>query len=169
MKGMCFLKGTKILTNKGWICVEDLEVGHKVRTLRNGYKTITLVGSNLLPKSESLHKYPESDLVITGRHRILLDSIYMTEMVGRIVLIEGKVPMMAKKDPTAIPFLHNGDQMVYGFVLDSSHEDLNYGVWANGKLVESSLFYWVESMDRIEPRSREEMTHVMRNNWSVWA
>lgn len=166
---MCFLKGTKILTNKGWMHVEDLEVGHKVRTLRNGYKEITLVGTNLLPKNESLYRYPDYELVVTGRHCSLIDSIYMNEMSGRVVIIEGKVSMMATKDPMAIPFLHNGEHSVYGFVLDSSHEDLNYGVWANGKLVESSLFYWVEAMDRIEPRSREELNHVMRNNWSIWA
>jgi hypothetical protein len=76
----CFKQGSKILTFKGYKKVEDLRTGDLVKTLRDGFKLIVMIGKRDInhPASktrakEQLYKcshleYPEltEDLVLTG-------------------------------------------------------------------------------------------------------
>jgi hypothetical protein len=41
----CFAKGSKILTNQGYICIEELKVGDMVKTLNDGYLPVHSIGN----------------------------------------------------------------------------------------------------------------------------
>ena len=154
---VCFAKGSRILCDTGLVAVEDLKVGTKVKTLRNGYRAVTLVGKGLIYNSnnsgtervrERLYRYPKENLVLTGGHSVLLDSVSGDQMqtikksFGDLYLTEGKIRLMAMDDPEAELYPVQGTHEIYNFAL--STEDKNYGVYANGKLVECSFPYWIK-------------------------
>ena len=41
---ICFLENTKILTDKGYIPIQELKNGDLVKSLQHGYKAITMIG-----------------------------------------------------------------------------------------------------------------------------
>jgi hypothetical protein len=154
---VCFAAGTRILCDTGLVAVEDLKVGTKVKTLRNGYRAVTLVGKSTIYNSnnsgservrERLYRYPKENLVLTGGHSVLLDSVSGDQMqtikksFGDLYLTEGKIRLMAMDDPEAEFYPVQGSHEIYNFAL--STEDRNYGVYANGKLVECSFPYWIK-------------------------
>jgi hypothetical protein len=152
---ICFAKGTRILCDTGLVPVEDLKVGMKVKTLRNGYKAVTLVGTSTIYNSgdtrrirERLYRYPKENLILTGGHSILLDSVSgdqvntIKKSMGDLYLTEGKIRLMAMDDPEAELYPVKGVHAIYNFALSTG--DKNYGVYANGKLVESSFPYWIK-------------------------
>jgi hypothetical protein len=154
---VCFAKGARILCDTGLVAVEDLKVGTMVKTLRNGYRAVTLVGKSTIYNSnnsgtervrERLYRYPKENLVLTGGHSVLLDAVSSGQMqtikksFGKLFLTEGKIRLMAKDDPEAEFYPVQGPHEIYNFAL--STEDKNYGVYANGKLVECSFPYWIK-------------------------
>ena len=152
---VCFAAGSRILCDTGLVAVEDLKVGTMVKTLRNGYRAVTLVGKSRIYNSNSservrerLYRYPKENLVLTGGHSVLLDAVSGEQMqtikksFGKLFLTEGKIRLMAKDDPEAEFYPVQGPHEIYNFAL--STEDKNYGVYANGKLVECSFPYWIK-------------------------
>ena len=85
----CFKEGSKILTDKGYIYIEQLRKGDLVKTLKNNYLPIVLIGKSVIynPGDKeriknrlynlSTENYKEltEDLVLTGCHSILVDFI----------------------------------------------------------------------------------------------
>jgi hypothetical protein len=160
---ICFGKGAMIQCEGGSIPVEDLKVGMKVKTLKHGYKAVTLMGtSNIHNRADServrerLYVYPKENLILTGGHSVLLDDVSGDQLnrikrsFGGVFFTEGKLRLMAMDDETAIPYLAKGVFPIYNFVLEAPNEHTNYGVFANGKLVESSFPYWVKKMKLLE-------------------
>ena len=156
-ESVCFAKGTMILCDTGLVAVEDLKVGTKVKTLKHGYKAVTLLGTSTIYNSvatgrvrERLYRYPKENLVLTGGHSVLLDDVSSEQLAsirgsfGKIFLTEGKIRLMAKDDPEAELYPVEGTHAIYNFVLEAPTEHMNYGVFANGKLVESSFPYWIK-------------------------
>lgn len=153
---VCFAAGSRILCDIGLVPVEDLKVGMKVKTLRHGYRAVTLVGKSTLYNSvdstervrERLYVYPRENLVLTGGHSVLLDAVSgdqvktIKKSMGELYLTEGKIRLMAMDDPEAELYPVKGAHAIYNFAL--STEDVNYGVYANGKLVECSFPYWIK-------------------------
>ena len=157
---VCFGKGTLIQCEGGSVPVEELKVGMKVKTLKHGYKAVTLIGtSNIHNRADServrerLYVYPKENLILTGGHSVLLDDVSGDQLerikksFGKIYFTEGKLRLMAMDDETAKPYLTKGIFPIYNFVLEAPNEHTNYGVFANGKLVESSFPYWVKKMN----------------------
>ena len=82
----CFKEDTKILTDKGYIPIQDLRKGDLVKTLLHDYKPIDMIGkrdiyhpANKMRIKDQLYKcsqteYPEifEPLIITGGHCILV-------------------------------------------------------------------------------------------------
>jgi hypothetical protein len=155
---VCFAKGSRILCDTGLVAVEDLKVGTKVKTLKHGYKAVTLLGKSTIYNSvdntgrvrERLYRYPKENLVLTGGHSVLLDDVSSDQLAsirtsfGKIFLTEGKIRLMAKDDAEAELYPVEGTHEIYNFVLEAPTEHMNYGVYANGKLVESSFPYWIK-------------------------
>jgi hypothetical protein len=89
--------------------------------------------------------YPEltEDLYITGCHSILVDTITTLQKVKMIYLLnkifatDTKYRLIACVDERSIPFEKEGTFLIWHIALE--HEDMmmNYGIYANGLLVES--------------------------------
>jgi len=160
---VCFGKGTLIQCEGGSIPVEELKVGTKVKTLKHGYRAVTLLGTSVIRNRadservrERLYMYPKEHLILTGGHSVLLDEVSGTQLdrikqsFGKIHFTEGKIRLMAMDDDEAEPYLKKGPFPIYNFVLEAPNDHTNYGVFANGKLVESSFPYWVKKMNLLE-------------------
>jgi hypothetical protein len=161
---MCFKEGTQILcldtedNQEKYLPIEQLRKGVLVKTLASGYKPIALIGhskiynpANSLRSKHRLYKchkgnYPEltEDLVITGCHSILVSDITekeredIEEIMGHTYVTDNKYRLMACLDKRAETFEEQGVFPIWHFALENEHIRGNYGVFANGLLVETS-------------------------------
>ena len=104
---VCFARGTRLLTNRGEVAVEDLREGDMVITRDNGEQPIRWIGStrigspnisipdNLRPiriSAGSLGKNsPKQDLIVSPQHRVLVRSRIAQRMFGTTeVLVAAK-------------------------------------------------------------------------------
>jgi len=159
---VCFLEGTKILCSvndtETYVPVEHMRPGTLVKTSMNGYKKVELIGKatiqnpgnnertqNRLYKC-SQNKYPElkNDLFITGCHSILVDSVTDKQRqetlkhLDYVYRTDHKSRLMACVDERAEPWNSEGTYTIWHFALENADYYMNYGVYANGLLVESS-------------------------------
>ena len=90
-------------------------------------------------------KYPEltEDLIITGCHSILVDNISndqgveITNVIGRVYTTDGKFRLPACLDIRTSPYEVNGAYTIYHLALENENYYGNYGIYANGLLVET--------------------------------
>ena len=161
----CFIEGTLIETDKGLVPVEKLCEGDMVKTIYHGYKAVDVVGTRLMSHyalsdrvKDQLYickkeKFPEAthNLVLRGCHSVLLmrgfhdkeeedwvsqinDGIYVTDGILRFpaCVLEGE------EDYTTDIYQTKGTYNIYHFALEHDNYYMNYGVYANNILVESS-------------------------------
>ena len=157
----CFKDDSKILCFKEgrehYVKVQDIRKGDLVKTLRHGYVPVNMIGTTKLYNSGnmlrgpnrlylcSLDKYPDliEDLVITGFHSILEDNISekqkeeTIELLGHIMITDNKYRLMACLDERATPYLEEGVFNIWHIALDNNDYYMNYGIYANGLLVET--------------------------------
>lgn len=157
----CFKDDSKILCFKEgceqYVKVQDIRKGDLVKTLKHGYVPVNMIGTTKLYNSGdmlrgpnrlyicSVDKYPEliEDLVITGFHSILEDNISekqkeeTIELVGNIMITDNKYRLMACLDERATPYLEEGIFNIWHIALDNNDYYMNYGIYANGLLVET--------------------------------
>ena len=158
----CFKEGSKILCFKDgrevYLKIENIRVGDLVKTLRNGYIPINMIGktniyntASSVRNKEQLYKcstkeYPElfEDLVITGSHALLVDNFANDLQKQKVIQINGATFVTDKKYrlPVCADFRSSvyeivGDFNIYHLALDNDDYFCNYGIWANGLLVES--------------------------------
>jgi len=158
----CFLEGTKILclNTSGveeYIPIEKIRNGVLVKTSKHGYVAVNMIGTtsiinNSNTKTENkLYKctkknYPElkEDLVITGFHSVLVDSLTSeqrdktTRQLGDIYLTDDKYRLMVYLDPKAEQYKKEGNFNIWHLALDNADYYMNYGIYANGLLVETT-------------------------------
>ena len=154
----CFKEDTKILTDKGYVPIQNLRKGDLVKTLKHEYKHINMIG-----KSEIYHRalqervkdqlykcsintYPGlfEDLIITGCHSILVNEFASLEQEEKTIKVLGKVystdsayRLPACVDENASVYEVPGRYTIYHLALENDNNLLNYGIFANGLLVES--------------------------------
>jgi hypothetical protein len=154
----CFKEDTKILTDKGYIPIQDLKIGDLVQTYINGYKPIFMIGKKEIAHlalkekiKDQLYKcdkneYPEifEPLVITGCHSILVDNFKnenqrqkTIEVNGDIYITEDKYRLPACVDLRTSVYPIPGTYTIYHLALEHSDYYMNYGIYANGLLVET--------------------------------
>jgi len=154
----CFKEDTKILTNKGYIPIQNLRKGHLVKTLEHYYLPIVMIGKKEIhhpAKTERIQdqlykctkdEYPEiiEDLVLTGCHSILVDEFANEEQkektieVNKIIYVtDRKYRLPACADHRASVYEHPGDYTIYHLALENNDYYMNYGIYANGLLVET--------------------------------
>lgn len=157
----CFKEGTKILCQingtETYESIETLRPGTLVKTSQNGYKKIELIGSGPLQNpgtSErteqrlyrcSSDKYPGliQDLYLTGCHSILVNDLSEKEReetiqhLSKIYVTDRKYRLMACVDERAEPWNSEGTYTIYHLALEHENTDMNYGIYANGLLVET--------------------------------
>jgi alpha-tubulin suppressor-like RCC1 family protein len=154
----CFKTDAKILTNKGYVPVQDLKKGDLVQTYLNGYQPIEMMGYNTinhhcLPDRNdkqlyvcSPAQYPEvfEDLVLTGAHSILVDNFVdetqrkETEKVLSLICVtDRKYRLPACVDRRTTVYDKQGTYTIYHLALAHENYYMNYGIYANGLLVET--------------------------------
>ena len=153
----CFLENTNILTDKGYIPIQKLKKGDLIKTLKNGYMPLHLIGfrkmynisTNRRIKDQlyrcSMNDYSElfEDLIITGCHAILVDDFKNDEkqktidLVGNTFITDGKYRLPASVDYRSEIYKEKGNHKIYHIALDNDNHYGNYGIYANGLLVES--------------------------------
>lgn len=171
VKYPCFKQGSKIRTFKGYKKVEDLRTGDLVKTLRDGFKPIVLIGKSEINHSasksrikEQLYKcsrleYPEltEDLVLTGCHSILVDEFVSEEQKDRVIEVmkniyvtDNKYRLPACADPRASVYEKPGTYTIYHLALENDDYYMNYGIYANGLLVESCSKRYLKEESNME-------------------
>lgn len=157
----CFMKGTQILCFRGeeevYRPVQDLRKGDLVKTYRNGYLPIHMIGTSCLSNpgdnertTNRLYKcskelYPSlfEDLYITGCHSILVPALTndqwenTKEILGNVYITDNHFRLMACVDEKAQPYQRDAMIDIYHIALENEDYYMNYGVYANGLLVET--------------------------------
>lgn len=167
---LCFKEDTKILTISGYIPIQDLKPRRLVKTLNHGYVPINMIGTTTINNASNAVKnclykcskeaYPElfEDLYITGGHSILVDEFKddqqqeVIKMLGAVFVTEGKFRLPACIDNRASLHKDKKPVKIYHIALDNNYSDKNYGIYANGLLV--------ESCDKITLKELSKMTII---------
>jgi len=167
----CFKSGTKILTNHGYKQIETLKNGDIVKTLLNGYKPIFLIGKKEIYHvasneriKEQLYEYSSNKidelfepLVLTGAHAVLVDSFVsekqrerVVETLGEIFVTDDKYRLPACADERASVYKGEGTYTIYHLALENDNYYWNYGIYANGLLVESCSKRYLQELSNME-------------------
>jgi len=154
----CFKKDSKILTDQGYKLVQDLRKGDLVKTLNHGFLPIDMIGKRDMHHDaleerikNQLYQYSNDTfeeifepLIITGCHSILIDEFVSDEeraktakVLGDIYLTDDKYRLPACVDEKASVYEIPGDYTIYHIALENEHYTGNYGIYANGLLVET--------------------------------
>lgn len=153
----CFKQDTKILTDKGYVMIQKLRNGDLIKTLDNGFVPINMIGykniyNNCCIERKKNHlylcsqeNYPEifEDLIITGCHSILVDEFKegeresVVELLGKIYITDNKYRLPACLDKRAEIYKKKGTYRIYHIALNNDNFYFNYGIYANGLLVET--------------------------------
>jgi surface protein len=158
----CFKENTKILClingKDQYVTIENIRPGLLVKTSMNGYIPVDMIGRstiyNVKGKERILHRlykctsknYPEitEDLIITGCHSILVDELteYQREQsivhTKNIYVTDDKYRLIACLDPRAELYTEEGNHVIWHLALENENYTWNYGIYANGLLVESA-------------------------------
>lgn len=172
----CFKQGTKILRmnpetdDEEYVRVETLRQGDLIRTVDHGYKAIELIGSRqiehplaITKNSSKLYWFRKSkvsglkeDLCVTGDHCILHKSItdskkdQVFEYMSDIYITEGHYRVPAFLDDRSEPYADSSPVTIWHFALENTNIYHNYGVMANGLLVESSSLHYMYKYSNME-------------------
>jgi hypothetical protein len=172
----CFLEGSKILrldpeTDQDvYVPIETLREGDLIKTSRNGYKAIFYIGRKTLQRPADdpnprnrLYRFPKSkipgmreDLCITGEHCTLHTSLStelkerVEEHMGDIYITEYLYRVPACLDERAVPYKGEEPVTIWHFALENHNIYHNYGVYANGLLVESCSIQYLTELANME-------------------
>jgi hypothetical protein len=169
-KLVCFKEGSKILTDQGYRLIEELRPGDLVKTALNDYKPIVMMGKKEIyhPADEnrikdqlyqcSPQQYPEltEDLIITGCHCILVNNLTneqrtkSIEINGKIYITGNKYRLPACVDERTSVYDKKGNHTIYHLALENEHYHKNYGIYANGLLVETCSKRYLKELSNME-------------------
>ncbi len=167
---ICFHKGTKILcyidNKEVQVPVEKLYKGVLVKTYQHGYRPIDIIKNNTFTlgkeNDEGMYKMKKTesmlaDLEMTGLHSILVDESdpRYADQIKRFEVtnekfkrpwgwhIDGKFRLTSNscEQFEKMPVI---DYTIYSFALDN--EQMQYGIWANGVLVESTSHRYLKML-----------------------
>ena len=154
-KTTCILEGTLIETIDGYKRIETLRKGDLVKTLKDGYLPITTIGKKKIYHENNEEKHPNKlyclrkkdfpslfdDLVVTGRHAILIDLSELVkdkETTNEIQVIDGKGGLLAYKHKKTQVFEGCGYYTVYHLAV--TRNNTRHGIYANGLLISSGNY-----------------------------
>jgi hypothetical protein len=169
----CFNEGSKILCLKDneevYVPIEKIQKGYLVKTYKHGYKRVEIIGKkkiyNLRNEKKqnrifklSTDKFPDlfEDLYLTGLHSILVDNLtgFQGEMtiniIGKLLKTDDKYRLITCLDTKAEMIEKEKEYTIYHFALENDDEYMNYGIYANGLLVESSNLQYMKKFSGME-------------------
>jgi len=170
----CFLEGSQILCQmdgvETYVPVENIRPGTLVKTSHHGFKAAELVGKRTMenPGTDeriearlyqcSPSRYPElrRNLYITGCHSILVETFNDTyaektrKSLGHIYLTDGRYRLMAAIDERAEPWNQAGTYVIWHLALEHEDKRMNYGVYAEGLLVETCSLHYLKHLSNME-------------------
>ena len=160
---VCFKHGTMILSedeegNDIYREIQDLHPGDLIKTRKHGFKSIDAIGFREIHNPDNSQRtknrlyrlskdnYPDlyQDLYLTGCHSILVDELSekerkdTIEALGDVYITDDKYRLMAYLDEKSEPWSKDGVFTVYHIALEHDDPYMNYGIYANGLLVEST-------------------------------
>lgn len=159
---VCFREGAQITClvsgREALVPIESMRKGMLVKTHLHGYVPVELIKSTKIynpaddvRSNDRLYKlspsqYPEliAPLYLTGCHSILVNYLSEEEneetahLLGKVFITDDKYRLMARIDKRAKPYRKAGIYTIWHFSLENDDYYTNYGVYANGLLVESS-------------------------------
>jgi len=148
----CYCKGTEILCdNDEYIKIENLKIGDKIQTYKNGLKKILFIHKDYFTNDTSynqIHKLSNiqnqtKELYLTNGHSILVDKLSNDEINksykywNEIKKIEDKYLLLNCVNDNIEKIYNNKIYEIYHLVLESNEEYKQYGIYANGILSES--------------------------------
>jgi hypothetical protein len=165
----CFNKDTKILTDKGYIPIQNLKRGDLIKTVNHGFVPIYNIGYKEIynPCVENRIKdqlyvcskknYTElfEDLIITGSHGILVTEFNegerekTVELLGRIFITDNRYRLPVCLDKRADIYDKLGLFSIYHIALENDDFFMNYGVYANGLLVETCSKRYLQDLSQM--------------------
>ena len=158
---LCFKEDTKILCFKEnkeiYTPIQNIKKNDLIKTSKNGYLRVNFIGKSIIQNPgnndrtlDRLYKcskdnYPDltEDLFITGGHSILVDNLTEIEkqktnkVWGKIQKTDDKYRLMASIDQKSEPYQQEGEFTIYHIALENQDHYGNYGIYANGLLVET--------------------------------
>jgi hypothetical protein len=167
----CFKEGSLILTDRGYVQIELLRPGDLVKTFLHEFKPIEMIGKRDMYHCASKERikdqlyicrkddYPEllEDLVVTGCHSILVDEFLDDEERARAIDVNGKIYLTddmyrlpACADLRAGVFSEPGFHTIYHLALENNDYYMNYGIYANGLLVETCSKRYIKELSGME-------------------
>ena len=161
---ICFLEGSKILCynlttyKEEYRPIQTLRKGMFVKTLLHGYKRIDLIGhskiynpGNSMRSKYRLYRCPkknypalDDDLIITGCHSILVQTLTdqeradVIEVQNATFVTDHLYRLPACVDHRSDPFEQEGLFTIWHLALEHDDPYVNYGIFANGLLVETT-------------------------------
>lgn len=168
---ICFNTDTKILTNNGYRCIQDLRKGDSIKTLNDGYKNIEMIAKKEIHHpalqnriKDQLYKYSKNnleevfeDLIITGSHSVLVDDFSSQEerektreILGDIYITDNKYRLPVCIDKKSEVLETPGTYTIYHFALENEDYYFNYGIYANGLLVETCSKRYLKELSNME-------------------
>lgn len=167
----CFKEDTKILTNKGYIPIQNLKKGDLVKTILHDFKPIDSIGKSQINHYATKDRikdqlyvcskkaFPEviEPLIITGCHSILVDYLDSEEQKEKILKVYGNIYVTDNKyrlpaciDKRTSVYTDSGIYTIYHFALENEDYYKNYGIYANGLLVESCSKRYLKELSKMD-------------------
>jgi hypothetical protein len=167
----CFKEGSKILTDKGYRKVEELRKGDLIQTFSNGLLPIDMIGTSEMYNSGDDERIKDrlytcsrlryrdlfEDLVITGCHSVLVNDFKddneankTKEILGGIYSTDKHYRLPACVDQRSIPYPVKGTFNIYHIALENDDYYGNYGVYANGLLVETCSKRYLKELSNMK-------------------
>jgi hypothetical protein len=153
---VCFKEGAQILTNDGYRPVEELRKGTLIETVAHGCLPIYMIGKRDIVHEASnkrirdqlykcTHDEVFGELVVTGCHSILVEDFFSDEQRektmqynrGRVFITDNHYRLPAFLDDRASVYEPAGTYTIYHLALENDDYYMNYGIYANGLLVET--------------------------------
>ncbi|WP_456320286.1 Hint domain-containing protein [Paracoccus liaowanqingii] len=165
----CFTRGTRILTPRGEVAIEDLAQGDLAVTLDAGAQPILWIGHRTLsadklkarphlqpvriPASTLGRGLPHRDLTVSPQHRILIRSRIAERMFGQVEVLVAAKHLVGTE---GIAVIDDRRPVDYWHVMFKTHQVIR----SEGATTES-LFTGPEALKSVSDESRREIMELL--------
>ena len=166
---VCIKEGTTILTETGYRAIETLRKGDRVKTVSHGFLPIDMIGYRPIqhtPVSERIQDqlyvcHPDhyqdvtEPLILTGCHSILVREFKEGErektqaILGDIYITDNHYRLPACVDSRTYVYEKAGVHRIYHLALENEDYYMNYGIYANGLLIETTSRRYLKEISQM--------------------